>query len=81
MWSSIPEATPAGLRDEAFIKIPISLAFLSGAGAVTEKELLEFAREHLADYNLPECITFIDALPKGATGKIDRKLLRQYDIS
>jgi len=41
----------------------------------------DFAREHLADYKLPESITFIDALPKGATGKIDRKLLKQYDKS
>jgi long-chain acyl-CoA synthetase len=46
--------------------------------AVSEQELLDFAREHLADYKLPESITFIDALPKGATGKIDRKLLKQY---
>jgi len=55
------------------------IALKPGAVSVTEKELLEFAREHLADYKLPESITFIDALPKGATGKIDRKLLRQYD--
>ena len=41
----------------------------------------EFARKHIADYKLPECITFIDALPKGATGKIDCKLLKQYDKS
>ncbi|MEA3434628.1 MAG: hypothetical protein U9R13_08595 [Campylobacterota bacterium] len=51
------------------------------AEAVSEQELLDFAREHLADYKLPESITFIDMLPKGATGKIDRKLLRQYDKS
>ena len=51
------------------------------AEAVSEQELLDFAREHLADYKLPESITFIDALPKGATGKIDRKLLKQYDKS
>ena len=49
------------------------------AEAVSEEELLEFAKEHLADYKLPEHITFIEALPKGATGKIDRKLLTQYD--
>jgi len=49
--------------------------------AVSEEELLAFAREYLADYKLPESITFIDALPKGATGKIDRKLLKQYDKS
>lgn len=46
---------------------------------ITEKELLEFARHHLANYKLPESITFISALPKGATGKIDRRLLKQHD--
>ena len=48
------------------------------AKAVSEQELLDFVREHLADYKMPESITFIDALPKGATGKIDRKLLKKY---
>ena len=51
------------------------------AEAVTGAELLTFAKEHLADYKLPESITFIDELPKGATGKIDRKLLHRYDRS
>ncbi|WP_415406134.1 class I adenylate-forming enzyme family protein [Sulfurovum sp. CS9] len=51
------------------------------AETVSEEELLAFAKEHLADYKLPESITFIDALPKGATGKIDRKLLKKYDKS
>ncbi len=57
------------------------VALKPDAEAVSEEELLDFAREHLADYKLPESITFIEALPKGATGKIDRKLLKQYDKS
>ena len=48
------------------------------AKAVSEQELLDFIGEHLADYKMPESITFIDTLPKGATGKIDRKLLKKY---
>ena len=50
-------------------------------GATTSaEELLEFAGEHIADYKLPETITFIDALPKGSTGKIDRKLLKEQKL-
>ena len=48
------------------------------AKAVSRQELLDFVGEHLADYKMPESITFIEALPKGTTGKIDRKLLEQY---
>lgn len=49
------------------------------APAVSERELLAFAKEHLADYKLPERITFIESLPKSATGKIDRKVLKEYE--
>jgi len=48
------------------------------AKPVSEQELLDFVREHLADYKMPEDITFMDTLPKGSTGKIDRKLLMKY---
>lgn len=48
---------------------------------VSEQVLLAYAKQHLADYKLPESITFIKALPKSATGKINRKLLLQYERS
>ncbi len=53
------------------------IALKPGAEYVTEEMLLEFASHHLADYKLPERILFIDTLPKGATGKIDRKRLQE----
>jgi len=43
---------------------------------VTTQEILEFCREHLADYKIPKTIEFRDTLPKSATGKILRKELR-----
>jgi long-chain acyl-CoA synthetase len=43
---------------------------------LSEASLLDFARHHLADYKLPERIFFINALPKGATGKVDRAGLK-----
>jgi long-chain acyl-CoA synthetase len=57
------------------------IALKPGMESVTEEVLLEFARHHLADYKLPEHILFIDALPKGSTGKIDRKLLRDRALN
>jgi len=38
----------------------------------TEKELREFAAEHLADFKVPRRILFLDEIPKGATGKLQR---------
>jgi acyl-CoA synthetase (AMP-forming)/AMP-acid ligase II len=38
----------------------------------TEAELRDFARERLADFKVPRKIVFLDEIPKGATGKMQR---------
>jgi acyl-CoA synthetase (AMP-forming)/AMP-acid ligase II len=42
---------------------------------VTEKELLAFARERLADYKVPRRLFIVDRIPRTATGKIQRRLV------
>ena len=37
-----------------------------------EKELREFASQNLADFKVPRQIIFLDEIPKGATGKLQR---------
>jgi acyl-CoA synthetase (AMP-forming)/AMP-acid ligase II len=39
---------------------------------VTERALKDFAAERLADFKLPRKIVFLDEIPKGATGKLQR---------
>ncbi|KSU88876.1 fatty acid--CoA ligase family protein [Priestia flexa] len=45
--------------------------------AVSEQDLLDYCQLHLAKYKIPSSITFLDELPKNATGKILRKALRK----
>jgi acyl-CoA synthetase (AMP-forming)/AMP-acid ligase II len=40
-------------------------------------ELKAWAAERIAAYKVPERILFVDAVPKGVTGKVDRKGLRE----
>jgi acyl-CoA synthetase (AMP-forming)/AMP-acid ligase II len=40
---------------------------------LTEKELLAFARERLADYKVPRKLYIVDKIPRTATGKIQRR--------
>ena len=48
------------------------------AGAsVTDEELVDFCREHLAHFKCPRRIQFIEALPRTATGKIQKNVLRE----
>lgn len=37
-----------------------------------ERELRDFAAEHLADFKVPRRLVFLDEIPKGATGKLQR---------
>jgi long-chain acyl-CoA synthetase len=43
---------------------------------VSEMELQWFLKERIAAYKIPETIEFLPELPKGMTGKIDQRALR-----
>ncbi|MGI6551396.1 MAG: AMP-binding protein [Syntrophomonadales bacterium] len=51
------------------------------AGKVTEEELVAWAREQMSVYKYPRTIEFRDSLPKGGTGKILRKELREEEAA
>jgi acyl-coenzyme A synthetase/AMP-(fatty) acid ligase len=46
-------------------------------GEATAEELRAFVRESLAPYKCPKTITFVNELPKTATGKLKRYVLRE----
>ena len=50
--------------------------------APTPRELREHARRELAAFKVPRTIQFVEAIPRGPTGKVQRSMLaRQLDIS
>ena len=50
-------------------------------GCVTnEDELREHARRRLADLKVPDKIVFLEHLPKGISGKIQRAALKELQI-
>jgi acyl-CoA synthetase (AMP-forming)/AMP-acid ligase II len=57
----------------------VAFVALRTGQAVTEAELIAFARKRLADYKTPESIIFRTELPKGPTGKIQRRALREEE--
>jgi len=51
----------------------VAAAVVLRAGcAAAEKDLRDFAGDHLAVFKVPEKILFVDEIPKGPTGKIQR---------
>jgi long-chain acyl-CoA synthetase len=45
--------------------------------ALTETEIVAYCREHLASYKVPRSVAFVEALPKSATGKVLKRVLRE----
>ncbi len=45
--------------------------------AVTAEEIVAFCRQNMADFKVPSLVELVDSLPKGRTGKILKKILRE----
>ncbi len=45
---------------------------LKEGASVSEREIREFASERLADFKVPRKVLFLDEIPKGPTGKLQR---------
>lgn len=52
-------------------EVAAAIVLKEGAQA-TEAEIREFAAGHLADFKVPRKVVFLDEIPKGATGKLQR---------
>jgi len=46
---------------------------------LTEQEIIEFCGENLAAFKVPKTVVFRDSLPKNATGKILKRMLREQE--
>jgi acyl-coenzyme A synthetase/AMP-(fatty) acid ligase len=50
-------------------------------GKVTEQELIDWAKGQMAPYKYPRIIEFRAELPKGNTGKVQRKDLKEEEAA
>jgi len=73
---AVQEAAIVGLPHERWGEAPHAFVVLRTGAAATEGELLKFAHEHLAHFKAPHSVTFVVELPKTATGKIQKYVLR-----
>jgi len=56
---------------------PVLLVKLKDGETATKEEFLQFLEGKIAKWWTPDDVVFVDEIPLGATGKIDKKLIRQ----
>jgi fatty-acyl-CoA synthase len=74
---AIQEVAVVGVPHERWGEVPEAFVVLRSDASVSEGELREFAREALAHFKVPHRFTFLEELPKTATGKIQKYMLRR----
>ncbi len=73
---AINEVAIVGLPDEKWGETPHAFVVLAAGAEATEQEIIDFARDRLAHFKAPRAVTFVTELPKTATGKIQKYVLR-----
>ena len=73
---AVQEAAVVGLPDAKWGEAPHAFLVLKPNAAATPEELRAFMRERLAHFKTPHSFTFVTELPKTATGKIQKFVLR-----
>jgi fatty-acyl-CoA synthase len=76
----IDEVAVLGMPDEKWGEVPVAVIAVKQAMQLDQQTVRFHCQKRLAKYKVPACIHFVSALPKNATGKIDKKALRNQII-
>src|SRR6266568_1155680 len=74
---SVQEAAIVGLPHKRWGEAPHAYVVLKAGSEATEEELIQLCRDRLAHFKAPHSVTFVQELPKTATGKIQKYVLRK----
>ncbi|RAY12781.1 fatty acid--CoA ligase [Actinomadura craniellae] len=72
------ESAVIGVPSDRWGEVPHAVVVRRpGAPEVAEAELISWLRDRLAHYKCPAAVTFVDALPRNASGKVLKRELRR----
>jgi fatty-acyl-CoA synthase len=74
---AILEAAIIAVPHEKWGEVPHAVCVLREGETVTEQEIIAFCRERMAHFKCPKSIQFVKELPKTASGKIQKVVLRE----
>jgi len=73
---AVQEVAIVGLPHDKWGEAPYAFVVLREGASATDAELIAFTRDRLAHFKAPHGVSFVTELPKTATGKIQKFVLR-----
>jgi 4-coumarate--CoA ligase len=77
---AVADAAVVGRPDEEAGEVPIGFVVLKPDATATAEDIGDFVAERVATYKQLAEVRFIDAVPKSASGKILRRMLKTDDL-
>lgn len=76
---AVEAAAVIGTPDEIYGEAVAAFVVLKTGETASAEELTEFCGKHLADYKCPTIFRFVADIPKGATGKLLKRELKEME--
>ena len=73
---AVQEVAVVGVAHPKWGEAPHAFIILRAGSSATEAEMKQFVRDNMAHFKTPQWVTFVSELPKTATGKIQKYVLR-----
>jgi long-chain acyl-CoA synthetase len=74
---SVLEVAVIGVPDEKWGETIRAVVATRNGAALSEAELIGWCRERMTHFKCPASVVFVDTLPKGGTGKVQKGTLRE----
>lgn len=73
---AVHQAVVVGMPHDINGQIPKAYIMLEDGAKIDEREIIKYAKEHLAHFKVPRRVEFVTEFPLSGTGKILRRVLR-----